>query len=111
MNEQFSEYRIKRKRGIDDLKGRLPEHGATDWWTKEEWAAWEKQKPINDAWNEAYIKQLKEEGRYGEEYVMVIQFKTNPVFDMGINWYEEVKKTRSSDDLLFIDKQNENNGD
>ncbi len=32
-------------------------------------------------WNENYVKELKESGRYGEEYEVSVSFKPHPMFD------------------------------
>lgn len=53
------------------ILGALPEMGATDWWTEEDWREYY-----------AYVEELKKEGKYlteGEE--LTIHYKLNPLFD------------------------------
>lgn len=50
--------------------GSLPEGGATDWWTEEDW---EKHKQN--------VKRLEAEGRLGEEEEISITLKHFPAFD------------------------------
>lgn len=53
------------------ILGELPEMGATDWWTKEDWKA-----------HYEYVEKLKAEGTYlaaGEE--LTITFKNHKIFE------------------------------
>jgi len=68
MKQEESEYKEFK---FKPILGSLPEMGATDWWTDEQWAE-----------HYAYVEKLKKEGRFlteGEE--ITVKFKGHPVFD------------------------------
>lgn len=100
---EFITYKIPLLKGITDLKGQLPGHGATDWWTSEQWDKWHDELPAMKAWNEQYIKDCKADGTYGEKYDITLNLKPNPLFDtpnliLGTEPFSSYK-------MLFIDAE------
>lgn len=98
MMEGFQEFKLKRKKGIDDLKclfafsgnsqgdesqtNNIQEYKSSGGWlsfnfdcelTEE---AINKEIEIRKNWNEKYIQELKEKGQYNEEYEITINFKS-----------------------------------
>ncbi len=119
----INEYKIKSYRGIDDLQCEVAWRGSSQGdksWSNNvkdnhDWMIFNfrdidptNQEAINieiarkKEENQNYIKQLKKEGRYGEEYELTIHLKHNPLFD---NRQSVGKVPLESYKLLFIDEQ------
>jgi hypothetical protein len=125
----MKEYKIKQKRGIDDLQNiyawvgnsqgdeshtNIIEVGlASDGWMSYMFKNinFLDQNAINiesarrKQANEDYIKKLKEEGKFGQEYELSLHIKENPLFDRVINLTD--KPPLETYKMLFIDTNGE----
>jgi len=104
MDAKIKEYKITQRSGITDLRGSLPEGGATDWWTCEDWERHERELPEKLKWNEEYIKSLKESGDFGKEYDITISFVSHPLFDD--EKITPIKESLTSSKFFFLDMKN-----
>jgi len=89
-NEDFKEFKFR------PILGSLPEMGATDWWTDEQWAE-----------HYAYVEKLKKEGKYlteGEE--ITIFYKPNPIFDSPKNFDAQFQNFGILSPKDMLDNQN-----
>jgi len=118
---EFKTYEIKLKRGIDDILTTHPWSSASqgdhsfsdnvkddhDWMiynfkdidrTNQEKIDAEIERRLKV--NIQYIKKLKLEGRYGQEYIVKMHLKPNPVFDMPVEHQGYPLETHK---MIFID--------
>jgi hypothetical protein len=89
----YTDIKIKRIAGVDDLEG-MGGDQATEWWTQEDWDKWKADAPARDARNNARIESLRASGNYGKEYDITFHMNDYPIFgdqppgtpykDMGI---------------------------
>lgn len=123
-------YKIKGKKGIDDLKqiyafsfndgGGGSYSNDIEWYKNSEgWVQFvfdssinpldqeainaESQKRIQ--WNSDYIKQLIKEDRFGEEYETIIEMAYNPIFDEP-DFFDKDSPSTSSYRMVFLDFNN-----
>jgi hypothetical protein len=97
----YIEYKLPYRKGIDDLKSLYAFHGASqgdetrtnsieDY--KLGWLVFifnceltdeaiAKEIEVRKAWNEEYVKELKEKGQYGEHSYNIMKLQYNPAFD------------------------------
>lgn len=117
-------YTIKRKKGIDDLQNiyawtgnsqgdesftnDIGEGLASNGWMSYRFKdidildqeAINKESIRRQKANEEYIKKLKEEGHYGEEFDVVFHIQSNPIFDTP---HSQLKPPLDSSKLIFLD--------
>lgn len=97
-------YTFTGRRGIDDLKGGLPEQG-TEWWSKEQWDEHERLRPVYARFNRMYIDWLLRHKKYGEEYTVTFHMKHNPMLDQA-RLYDKEAFPLASYRMVFINMDN-----
>lgn len=84
----MTDYKIKGRHGITDLKSTYPYHG--DWGYFSAYYNLTEEEYLKDVEgyikrvqkdNEDYISQLHKEGKFGEEFEITLTMQDNPVFD------------------------------
>lgn len=120
----IKEYKFKYQRGIDDLQNifawspssQRDEHYTNDVNEDHDWQIYNfkdidptNQEAINiesarrNEENQNYIKQLRKEERFGEEYIMNIHIKENPLFDKPLRTPKDYPL--ESYKMVFLDER------
>ena len=127
---ELKTYSLKKKRGVDDLISEYAFHGNSQgdetqtnsieaYKASQGWLSFgftceltdeaiQKEVAIRKEQNEKYIQELKDSGRYLEEYEISISLAPNPIFDEPpSNKYPELRPMESYK-FLLIDLNNNN---